>query len=179
MDIPNKKYAIIYADPPWQYNSRIHNVHNESKAENFYPTLSTEELIKIDIQSISDDNCLLFIWASGPFFHHAIRLGEGWGFKYITVGFVWDKINQVVGSYTMSSCEFCLIFKKGTIPKPRGERNISQFLSCKKGQHSVKPLEIKHRIQKMFPEQDKIELFARPGLLKYINDNWDYWGNEV
>jgi len=78
------------------------------------------------------------------------------------------------GSYTMSECEICLIGKKGKIPQPRGARNIRQFLSEKKTRHSAKPVEIRNRIEQMFPTQDKIELFARNK-----TDGWDVWGNEV
>ena len=74
----------------------------------------------------------------------------------------------------MSQCEICLVGKKGKIPSPRGARNIRQFLSERRSKHSKKPDEIRDRITAMFPEQSKIELFAR----QYA-DGWDCWGNEV
>ena len=43
-----------------------------------------------------------------------------------------------------------------------------------RGQHSAKPAEVRRRIGLMFPEQRKVELFAR----KRVN-GWDCWGNEV
>ena len=99
---------------------------------------------------------------------------------YITVGFMWDKQLPLQGNYTMATCEMCLIFKKGKIPQPRGKRNIRQFLSVKRGKHSAKPLQVRHRITEMFPTQSKIELFARPlPMFKDVDDDWDYWGNEV
>ena len=103
-----------------------------------------------------------------------IELGEKWGFNYKTVVFVWDKERCVMGNYTMSQCEMCLVFKKGRIPQPRGRRDIRQFLQEKKGKHSVKPDEIRRRIEEMFPEQTKIELFARER-----KGGWDAWGDEV
>ena len=104
----------------------------------------------------------------------AIEVGKSWGFDYKTVAFVWDKQLPVYRNYTMSQCELCLVFKSGRIPSPRGKRNIKQFLSCRRGRHSDKPDQIRHGIMEMFPEQSKIELFARqrfPG--------WDCWGNEI
>jgi N6-adenosine-specific RNA methylase IME4 len=74
----------------------------------------------------------------------------------------------------MSECEICLIGKKGNIPSPRGARNIRQFLSEQKTKHSSKPQEIRKRIEMMFPEQNKVELFARQKI-----EGWDVWGNEV
>ena len=74
----------------------------------------------------------------------------------------------------MSSCELCLIFKKGIIPQPRGSRTEEQFLSSKSKIHLVKPNKVRKRIERMFPAQSKIKLFARK-----IYPGWDAWGNEV
>ena len=74
----------------------------------------------------------------------------------------------------MSQCELCLIFKRGRIPKPRGARNVMQFFEHPRGEHSRKPMQIRDRIDLMFPTQKKIELFARDSL-----HGWDAWGYEV
>ena len=173
---PDKKYDIIYADPPWTYDNE--KMSSKSRPENHYSTMTFTKLCDLDVQSITADSCLLFLWASGAVFQDMVDVGIAWGFKYATVGFVWHKQIPVTGNYTMSECEFCLVLKKGKIPKPRGKQNIRQFLSCRKGAHSVKPAEVQHRITEMFPTQAKIELFARPMELTKM-DGWDYWGDEV
>ena len=104
----------------------------------------------------------------------AVSLGKAWGFKYITVAFIWDKQKVVVGNYTMSQCEYVLVFKRGRIPQPRGARNIQQLLSQKSGRHAAKPHEIRSRIDAMFPTQRKIELFARNSA-----DGWTIWGDQA
>ena len=186
--LPNKKYQIIYADPPWDYGGKMqydkscikdNNVNFDkhifiSAAEFKYPTLKLEELKTLNVQSIADDNCLLFMWTTGPQLANSIELGTAWGFEYKTVGFVWDKQIHNPGRYTLSQTEMCLIFKKGCIPSPRGARNIKQLVSVKRTKHSEKPLEIIEGITKMFPTQDKIELFARRNY-----ENWDCWGIEI
>ena len=78
------------------------------------------------------------------------------------------------GFYTMSQCELCLVFKRGKIPTPRGKRNVRQLVSAKRGPHSVKPDEVRLRIEAMFPSQRKIELFARKGVA-----GWEPWGLET
>ena len=50
--------------------------------------------------------------------------------------FIWNKKNHNPGKYTLSNCEFCLIFKKGKIPTPRGARNIQQLVESPRGKHS-------------------------------------------
>lgn len=51
---------------------------------------------------------------------------------------------------------------------------MRQFIQVHRGEHSVKPVEVIDGITKMFPEQEKIELFARNN---YIG--WDNWGLEI
>ena len=176
-ELPNKKYNIIYADPPWKYRGICHTGPGNplsGGAHTHYPTIHVEDLKLLDVGKIAADDCLLFLWATGPKLDWAMDTGLAWGFSYVTIGFVWDKRRANPGYYTMSQCEICLIFKRGRIPKPRGARNIRQFLSLQKGAHSSKPQEIRHRIEMMFPNQSKIELFARG---EY--EGWDVWGLET
>ena len=175
--LPIQRYDIIYADPPWDYKGQhqfdpYKNIRT-SAANWYYATVKLLDLKQLPIADITVDNCLLFMWATNPHLDQAIELGCCWGFKYVTIGFVWYKQRGNPGFYTMSSCELCLIFKKGRIPQPRGARNVKQFLSEKRGRHSEKPNEIRERISLMFPEQKKIELFARDTC-----SGWDSWGNE-
>lgn len=187
-DLPQNKYDIIYADPPWDYGGKMQFDKSSVRAENMdwkknifiscanfkYPTLKIHELKKIPIQSIANANCLLFMWVTNPHLANGIELGNSWGFEYKTVAFVWDKMAHNPGKYTMSYCELCLVFKKGKIPTPRGTRNEKQLLSVPRRQHSEKPSEIRQAIERMFPMQRKIELFARSRA-----EDWDVWGLDV
>lgn len=186
--LPNKKYDVIYADPPWDYGGKL-QFDKSSKGVNDldpdkkifissasfkYPTLKTSELKKLQLDKISKDNCLLFMWTTNPHLEQAIELGKTWGFDYKTVAFVWDKMNHNPGQYTLSNCELCLLFKKGKIPTPRGARNVQQLVRVPRGKHSEKPIEVLDGITRMFPTQNKIELFARNK-----NEGWDCWGLDV
>ena len=155
---PDKKYDIIYADPPWRYEHNYIFVGGD--AADHYHTMSLSDICAMPVKDIRDTDCLLFLWVVSPSLDEGLQVGMAWGFTYKTIGFVWDKQMPLRGSYTMSQCEMCLIFKRGNIPKPRGARNVRQFLSCKRGVHSEKPWEIRQRITEMFPTQSKIELFA-------------------
>jgi N6-adenosine-specific RNA methylase IME4 len=176
-----KKYQIIYSDPPWSYQASQFNNTDNSKtstgAEAHYKTMKTKELKQTftkRIKEICDQDCLLFMWTSSPHLEEALELGVHWGFKYITVAFVWHKQKPNVGYYTMSECELCLLFKKGKIPTPRGSRNTRQFLSELRREHSRKPDEIRNRITSMFPTQNKLEMFARNN-----TKGWDVFGHET
>lgn len=178
-DFPKKKYDIIYADPPWNYAKPIKRSTTHIKKDIHYSTVTDDDLKNLPIQSITKDDCILFVWVVSPKMEECMNIISSWGFTYITVGFVWEKVKPTVGNYTLPSVELCLIYKKGKIPQPfvPGQR---QFVHEKKREHSQKPLVVKHRIGQMFPYADKIELFARPNPstpMFDMEDDWEYWGN--
>ncbi len=175
---PKNKFSILYADPPWDYKGQLqHNGAggiNTGGAAKYYPTVTTKEMSSWPIHKICEDNSLLFMWATSPHLDQAIDLGKAWGFKWATVAFIWNKESKNPGFYTMSMCEFCLVFKRGKIPQPRGLRNVEQLLNKKRAKHSEKPSEIRKYIEDMFTTQKKIELFARQK-----TKGWTAWGLEI
>ncbi len=186
--LPNERFDIIYADPPWDYNGKLQFDRSSKSKENIdfsrnifissacfkYPTLKLDELKKLCVQQIASDDSLLFLWATNPHLDQAIELGKAWGFEYRTVGFVWNKMVHNPGKYNLSYCELCLLFKRGRIPTPRGARNIKQLVSVPRGEHSEKPIEIARNIELMFPHHRRIELFAREKRM-----GWAVWGLEA
>lgn len=187
-DLPEKQFDIIYADPPWDYGGKLQFDKSSKAADKLdpkrtifissacfkYPTLKLSELVRIPVPQISKDDCLLFLWVTSPHLAQALTLGQAWGFEYRTVAFVWDKMCHNPGTYTLSNCELCLVFKRGRIPQPRGARNVQQLVRSPRRAHSMKPDEIRDAIAKMFPTQDRIELFARN-----TSDGWTSWGLDM
>ena len=186
--LPNRRFDIIYADPPWHYNGKLQFDRSSISRDKIdlsknifissscfkYPTLKLEELKKLHVQQIANHDCLLFLWATNPHLDQAIELGKTWGFEYRTVAFVWNKMVHNPGQYNLSYCELCLLFKRGRIPTPRGARNTKQLINAHRGQHSEKPVDAARNIELMFPHQNRIEVFARrkrPG--------WSAWGLDL
>lgn len=187
MSLPTGTFNIIYADPPWSYRGRKQFGFagdvgvDTGGAINQYPTMSVEEICALPVGQIVAEDALLFLWTTGPMLlTDAPKVISAWGFEYATVAFVWDKQKTNPGYYTLSQTEFCLVAKSNKIPQPRGTRNERQWLtepeliSEMRGKHSAKPLEARKRIERMFPTQSKIELFARE-----LAPGWASWGNEV
>lgn len=186
--LPDERYEILYVDPPWDYGGKMQydlsslKAHNEnferpvfiSAADFKYPTLKLPELAELPMCDLAADDCLLFMWTTGPHLANSIDLGRKWGFEYKTVAFVWNKMIHNPGRYTLSETEQVLVFKRGRIPTPRGIRNARQLVNEKRGRHSAKPAEVRERITQMFPTQRKIELFAREPA-----DGWDAWGLDM
>ena len=176
----DKKYDIIYADPPWQFLTWSNKGKGRS-AEKHYVTMAKYDIQKLPISNISAENSVLFLWATAPCLIEALELIKAWGFTYKTVGFTWvkqckksDKLFTGMGYYTRANAEFCLLATKGKILE-RKSHSVSQIIVSHIEEHSKKPTEARDRLTKLFGNDlQKIELFAR----QYA-DGWDCWGNEV
>jgi N6-adenosine-specific RNA methylase IME4 len=178
--LPPKKYSIIYADPPWKYNSRAnHKTRFRGGACGHYSLMSMEEIKQIPLSEIAEDNCVLFMWCTFPYLDKQIELFKHWGFRYTTVGFTWIKTNPKngnpffgVGYYAKSNAEICLMGIKGRM-KPISN-SVSSVVISPRREHSRKPDEARDRIVTLFGDIPRIELFARQK-----TEGWDVWGNEV
>ena len=112
--MPDKKYNIIYADPPWQYKVYAKKGKGRS-AENHYHTMSIEEIRSLPVKRIAADDCILFLWVTFPCLPEGLSVMENWGFSYKTCGFNWVKRNRKadtfflgLGFWTRSNSEICL-----------------------------------------------------------------------
>ena len=112
--LPNKKYNIIYADPPWHFSNW--SVKGNVKAPiNYYATMSVNDICKLPVRNIADKNCVLFIWTCDPVVDKTFEVIKSWGFTYKTMGFVWVKITKQnkpkmgLGYWSRGSTEYCLL----------------------------------------------------------------------
>lgn len=91
---PNKKYDVIYADPPWSY--RLYNGTGNGPAAKHYKTMKPEEIYNLPVQDIAAENCILFLWVTFPNLEIGLETIRRWGFKYKTAAFVWVKRNKKI-----------------------------------------------------------------------------------
>jgi site-specific DNA-methyltransferase (adenine-specific) len=172
----NKKYQIIYADPPWKYEFS----HTRSRAINDYTTLDKEAICNFPIKDIAEDNSMLLMWVTFPKLEWAIPVMNAWGFKYITNAFTWIKLNGGgqghfwgMGYYTRSNAELCLLGRRGDGVKVISH-SVHSVIQTPIEKHSKKPEETKKRIEALFGDKTRVELFARQK-----TEGWDVFGNEV
>jgi N6-adenosine-specific RNA methylase IME4 len=170
-----KKYQIIYADPPWDYKDK----GCQGTMANHYKGMNIFEICKLPIKDISDDSCILFLWATYPMLKEALRVIDWWGFEYKSIAFQWIKLNPKsktpfygLGRWTRGNTEPCLIATKGK-PK-RISASVFQLIQQPRGKHSEKPQEARDKIIQLVGDLPRIELFARQK-----TEGWDVWGNEV
>lgn len=177
MPWPSKKYTVIYADPPWNYNRSLAN----GAAAKHYTTQENSWLLGLPVANIADDTSALFLWATMLTLPLALQLIDRWGFRYSTCAFTWIKLTKDgkgwfmgTGAYTRANAELCLLGAKGTPTKLIKDHSVRQLVATPIGPHSEKPPEVRDRIVQLLGDVPRIELFAR-----HVVRGWDHWGNEV
>jgi len=167
IDITNKKFNVILADPPWRYNDVVPN----RSIENHYPTMDLNDICEINIHA--DDDCILFLWATSPLLPDAIKVLTMWGFEYKT-SMVWVKDRIGMGYYARGRHELLLIGIKGNPGKPEPVNRPDSVIEAPRTEHSKKPLIVYDIIEKMYPHGVYLELFSRKE-----RSGWISWGNEI
>lgn len=163
----SKKYRVIYADPPWSYGDK-QNIDGLGGAEKHYMTMPLEDICSLPIPS--EDNAVLFIWVTSPLLEDSFKVINAWGFKYKT-SFVWDKVAHNMGHYNSVRHEFLLICTKGSCT-PDVKKLYDSVVSIERTDHSRKPKEFRDMIDTLYPNGNRIEMFAREA-----QEGWDVWGN--
>jgi len=174
-----KKYGVIIADPPWNYN----NARCRGAAENIYSTMTVDDICALPVESLAADDCVLLEWCTWPQMQEGLRVMEAWGFTY-TTGFPWVKVTDVsktlwdeltidvpygIGFWARGCTEFVLIGKRGN-PKPPPNGFIG--LLSPNLHHSRKPDSVHHYAMSM--PGPYLELFARRSF-----PGFDVWGNQI
>jgi N6-adenosine-specific RNA methylase IME4 len=171
MAMPDKKYGVIYADPPWKFEVYDEATGSDRAAGNHYPTMDTAAIRALKVPAAKD--CVLFLWSTVPHLTVALYVMAAWGFEYKS-HLIWAKNTAGNGYWNFNKHEVLLIGTRGDVPAPAPGDQPMSLITAPVGKHSEKPVVFRKLIEKMFPSLPKIELFAREEV-----DGWDYYGNEV
>ena len=57
-----KKYTVIYADPPWKYKEWP----GGGAADAHYPTMNLEDIKALPVSQLAAKDCALFLWITVP-----------------------------------------------------------------------------------------------------------------
>jgi N6-adenosine-specific RNA methylase IME4 len=164
-------YSVIYADPPWRYESWSNETGMDRAPDNHYPTMSTAEICAIDVPAAA--NAVLFLWRTPPMMVHAMRVMTAWGFDYRTE-WIWTKPHAGLGYWNRSKHEVLMLGVRGRVPAPAPGDQFDSVIQAKLGKHSEKPVIFRQMIDAMFTSQRGLEMFSRSNA-----PGWDSWGNQV
>ncbi|WP_445425203.1 MT-A70 family methyltransferase [Alishewanella sp. HL-SH06] len=175
----SKKYNIIYADPPWSFNSVKSGGSMKSGAAAKYQTMTLDQMKALDVPALCEKDCVLIMWYVSSQPQEALDLVKAWGFTLKNMNaFIWRKLSTNLiphfgmGYWTRAGAECALIAVRG---KPKAEcRSIRQVRDEMVGEHSEKPAIFRDEIVKLCGDLPRLEMFARTAPA-----GWDVFGNEV
>jgi N6-adenosine-specific RNA methylase IME4 len=169
----NRRYAVIYANPPWHFEVYNEESGIEHAAANHYSTMSLDEIRALPIPSLASPDAALFMWTTVPHLRESFQVLDAWGFEYKT-NIVWVKDKIGLGYFVRNQHELLLVATRGDMPSPSPANRPPSVISAPRREHSRKPDEAYEIIERMYPTLPKIELFARQ-----TRSGWAAWGNEV
>ena len=173
-------YEVIYADPPWSYDSsgtpaakrpclgkgdRPHSVNH------YYDTLTIDEICDM-APSVAPD-AVLFLWTTNPMLPDSFKVLDAWGFQYKTC-ITWQKLRcKGMGYWFRGHTEHLLLGVRGAVKAFRSlQPNI---VSLPVHKHSEKPLFFIELIESVTQDSPrKLEMFGRRK-----REGWDIVGNQV
>jgi len=168
--MPDGKYRVIYADPPWRYGNTMPDYMGAQ--EDHYELLTVDEIAALPIKHMASDNAVLFLWVTSPILEESFQVVNAWGFKYKS-SFVWDKVKHVMGHYNSVRHEILLVCVRGSC-QPDVKKLFDSVYTEERTEHSKKPEYFRNVIDTIYTNGKKIELFARSSA-----EGWDAWGNDV
>jgi len=168
---PDKKYSIIYADPPWNqtFSGKWNKHPSLDKIE--YPCMSLDEIKQMPVSDISEIGCHLWLWTTNQYLRDGFDVMKAWGFKYLAP-ITWVKPSGI-GNWFVHRTQTLLVGYKDKCIFPNGRFKPTVLFATLPSRHSKKPEEMRKLIESI-SGTPRIELFARQK-----TKGWDVWGNEV
>jgi N6-adenosine-specific RNA methylase IME4 len=163
------KFFKIIADPPWLFSDKLTMSSVKRGAGEQYQTLNVARLKKLGplVQAAAGEDAVLALWFVSSQVSAALGVMESWGFSQKQV-WTWVKTTKDgnglafgMGRLSRNCTENLLVGTRGKVYKhleTRSERNAFMSPATR---HSVKPNEVHAKLDRMFPTQPGLELFAR------------------
>ena len=173
IELPRGKYQVILVDPPWPYPERQDDKNLYGAANYHYERMPIKDICNLPVKNLASENSVLFLWVATNFLEESFEVIKSWGFGYKSQ-MVWVKDGGQggIGWYFWGDHEILLVATKGSfLPKEK----VSSVLKAPRREHSKKPDEVYEIIEKMYPDNKYLELFARGKPRK----GWKTWGKEV
>jgi len=169
--LPAGPFGVVYADPPWAFTTYSRQQVAPARGRQPYSVMTLADIKALPVADVAARDCLLFMWTVSHLQAAAVEVAAAWGFKPVSVAFIWDKGRMGMGYWTRQEAEICHLFKRGR-PRRIG-KGVRQMIRAPRREHSRKPDEVYGRIESLVAGP-YLELFARNE-----RAGWSSWGNEV
>jgi N6-adenosine-specific RNA methylase IME4 len=170
---------VIVADPPWSFGDKLTMSDVKRGAESHYATLSLDDLRALPVGACADTDAVLVLWRPSSLAREALSLMDAWGFRQ-TQEIVWYKVSaEDVAAFGMgrlfrASKEVAFVGVNGSPYGNLRNRSIRDVFAHPRLPHSAKPETVQDALETMFPDGERLELFARRQ-----RDRWTCIGNEA
>ena len=172
------KFDVVIADPPWRFDDKLAMSSVARGAEANYGTMAVAEITRLAVPTADDS--FLALWVPSSLLEDGLTVMRAWGFT-LKGTFVWVKTTKdgdglAFGmGHTFRQChEVALLGTKGRIVSTIENKSQRSVLWHPSTNHSVKPDGLHESLEKMWPDANRLELFARRK-----RDGWLCLGNEV
>lgn len=194
-------YSLIYADPPWEYSNTSSNGAAEDHYETmklidikrlpvwelaaedavlamwFTGTHTREAIALAEAWGFKVRTMKGFTWVkfnplAEQHINKALTSGNVEDF-YDFLGLLNVQTRMNGGNYTRANTEDMLIATRGK-GLERLNASVKQVIYSPLGEHSQKPAEARFRLEQLYGDVPRIELFSRCGA-----PGWDHWGNQA
>lgn len=195
------KTRFIYADPPWA--DAVPNAPypvmptgqagDRPNADGTYQTICS---MASDVRAVAAPDAVLWLWTTSSLLLHGVQVMEAWGFHYVTM-IVWAKHRAVaskgavkpkhelllIGSMRDRNANqvgeeqnVVLVGKRGAGLGSGKERieSVVELPAPPQVIHSRKPEQVAMLAERLYPNEEKLELFARQP-----RKGWTVWGNQA
>jgi N6-adenosine-specific RNA methylase IME4 len=181
-NLPAGPFDVVLADPPWNYYGQQ---DKWTAAAKFYATAPDAAIAALPVPDLLAKRGVLFLWATSPRLDAALDCLSRWGLHYRGIAFVWVKTRadgQPIGaqgirpSIVKPVAEFVIAasrIRRGR-PMKLADEGVAQLVLAPRRDHSRKPDEVAARIERLYPDARRLELFARE-----TRPGWEAWGNET
>ena len=168
--ISKTEFSVVYADPPWNINQT-----GSYGALQHYNLMTLDRIKAMPINNLTRENAACFLWIPNGLLQEGLDVLKAWGFTY-RGPFYWIKAmaGLALGQYFRNCSETLLLGTKGRMPVEfKAQPNWGYF---PRQEHSRKPEEVYYIIERLYPNREYLELFARN---RVQHKNWWIWGNEA
>lgn len=195
-DTERRPFDVLVADCPWPFDDHLSSSATRSAAAN-YSTMHDLAIARLEVSRCMAADAACWLWVISSKLQVGLDVLHRWGFEHKQV-VVWVKTSATtddededaslcepadlafgMGRMHRSCKELVLVGTRGNPYKMLAARNVRDVLHAPPGKHaerkhSAKPEGLQDRIDKMFPNAHRLEMFARrhrPG--------WTCIGNEA
>lgn len=193
-------YQLIYADPPWAYNN---SASNGAATDHYQTMSMTDlKRLPVWALAEENAVLAMWYTGTHNQEARELAEAWGFRVRTMK-GFTWVKLNHLAeqrfnralteqtihdftdlldmlnaetrmngGNHTRSNTEDVLIATRGA-GLERASASVKQVVYSCLGEHSAKPWEVRRRLEQLYGDVSRIELFARTAA-----EGWDCWGNQ-